>query len=181
MYCPHCGTANPDNARFCLKCGAGLQPTGPPAQATGPAAQQTAPPTPPLFMVEYAGFWRRLGAIIIDGLVLGTAGAILYFASLAMFGILGFFAYLFSWAIGWLYFALMESSRLQGTLGKMALGIIVTDMEGRRISFGRATGRHFGKILSGIILYIGFLMIAFTDKKQGLHDMLAGCLVIKKD
>jgi len=80
----------------------------------------------------------------------------------------------------WLYYALMESSSRQGTLGKMALRIIVTDLDGKRISFGKASGRYFGKIISGIILYIGFIMIAFTEKKQGLHDMLASTLVVMK-
>lgn len=180
MYCPRCGTANPDGARFCLKCGVGLQPAGQPGQTVLPAEQQAAPPAPPLFMVEYAGFWKRLAAIIIDGLILGVASAFLYFIAFLGLGIFGISVYLLSLVAGWLYFALMESSRLEGTLGKMALGIIVTDMEGRRISFGKATGRYFGKIISAIILYIGFLMIAFTQKKQGLHDMLANCLVIRK-
>jgi uncharacterized RDD family membrane protein YckC len=83
-------------------------------------------------------------------------------------------------AAGWLYFALMESSSKQGTLGKMALSIVVTDVNGNRITFGRATGRYFGKILSGLILYIGYIMVAFTEKKQGLHDMIAGTLVVNK-
>ena len=82
--------------------------------------------------------------------------------------------------LGWIYFAAMESSPTQGTLGKMALGIKVTDMEGDRVEFGRATGRHFGKIISTIILLIGYIMIAFTQKKQGLHDIMAGCLVVNK-
>ena len=59
------------------------------------------------------------------------------------------------------------------------MGIIVTDLEGRRIGFGKATGRHFAKILSALILGIGFLMVAFTQRKQGLHDILAGTLVVK--
>ncbi len=83
-------------------------------------------------------------------------------------------------AAQWLYFALMESSVKQGTLGKMALGIIVTDANGNRISFGRATGRYFGKIISGAILCIGYIMAGFTEKKQALHDMIAGCLVVNK-
>ncbi|MBN1594114.1 MAG: RDD family protein [Candidatus Coatesbacteria bacterium] len=82
--------------------------------------------------------------------------------------------------IPWLYFAFMESSHLQATIGKMAMGSIVTDLEGDRISFLRATGRYFGKIVSHIILMIGFLMAGFTARKQALHDMLAGCLVIQK-
>jgi uncharacterized RDD family membrane protein YckC len=74
----------------------------------------------------------------------------------------------------------MESSARQATLGKMAVGIKVTDEAGARISFGRAVGRYFGKFVSTIILLIGFLMVAFTEKKQGLHDKLAGTLVVKK-
>jgi len=80
---------------------------------------------------------------------------------------------------GWLYFALMESSAWQATLGKRAVGIKVTDMEGGRISFGRATGRHFGKFVSALIFYIGFIMAGFTEKRQALHDIMAGCLVVK--
>jgi uncharacterized RDD family membrane protein YckC len=82
---------------------------------------------------------------------------------------------------GWLYFALMESSNKRATLGKMALGLMVTDLEGNKINFGKATGRYFGKIISGIILYIGFFMAGFTERKQALHDMMAGCLVVNKD
>ena len=81
--------------------------------------------------------------------------------------------------VNWLYSALMESSAKQATVGKLALGIIVTDMEGRRIGFGKATGRHFAKFLSALILGIGFIMVAFTQRKQGLHDILAGTLVIR--
>lgn len=84
----------------------------------------------------------------------------------------------FSIILQWLYYALMESSSKQATLGKMALGIKVTDLEGKRITFGRATGRYFGKILSGLILNIGYIMAAFTERKQALHDMMANCLVI---
>ena len=79
----------------------------------------------------------------------------------------------------WLYYAFLESSSWQGTIGKKVVGLRVTDMNGNRISFGRATGRYFGMILSGMICFIGWLMIAFTEKKQGLHDMLASTLVLK--
>jgi uncharacterized RDD family membrane protein YckC len=74
----------------------------------------------------------------------------------------------------------MESSVKQATLGKLAIGIIVTDLQGSRITFGRATGRYFGKILSSLILSIGYIMAGFTEKKQALHDMIAGCLVVMK-
>lgn len=131
----------------------------------------------------YAGFWRRVAAVIIDGLLLSVVTVPLTLAlgsgdsyaeaarSSAGSSI--------STVVSWLYYALMESSAKQATVGKMALGIIVTDLEGRRIGFGRATGRYFAKILSALILGIGFLMVAFTERKQGLHDMLAGTLVIK--
>jgi len=83
-------------------------------------------------------------------------------------------------ALNWLYYSLMESSERQATLGKMAVGIKVTDMNGNRISFLNATGRYFGTILSGLILGIGYIMIIFTEKKQGLHDIMAGTLVVRK-
>jgi uncharacterized RDD family membrane protein YckC len=81
---------------------------------------------------------------------------------------------------GWLYFALMESSNKGATLGKMALSLRVTGMNGEKISFAKATGRYFGKIISGMILCIGYIMAGFTEKKQALHDMMAGCLVVRK-
>jgi uncharacterized RDD family membrane protein YckC len=75
----------------------------------------------------------------------------------------------------------MESSAHQGTLGKIALGLFVTDLQGRRISFGRASGRFFAKIITGLIpFFIGYIMAGFTEKRQALHDMIAGCLVLKK-
>ena len=131
---------------------------------------------------DYAGFWRRVGAFILDGFVVGIVTVPLTLALGG--GDPGSSNYSpeassVSAAITWLYFALMESSAKQATVGKMALGIMVTDLEGRRIGFGRATGRHFAKILSGLILGIGFLMVAFTERKQGLHDILAGALVVR--
>ena len=80
---------------------------------------------------------------------------------------------------GWLYEAFMLSSSYQATLGKMIFGMKVTDLQGNRISFARATGRHFAKIVSGMILLIGFIMVGLTERKQGLHDLLAGTLVRK--
>jgi uncharacterized RDD family membrane protein YckC len=83
--------------------------------------------------------------------------------------------------LAWIYNAAMESSRHQGTLGKMALGLIVTDLQGRPISFAHASGRYFAKIISGLIpLGIGYAMAGFTEKKQALHDMIAGCLVLRR-
>jgi uncharacterized RDD family membrane protein YckC len=131
--------------------------------------------------MEYSGFWRRFVAYVIDNILLSVVFWILV---LVLGGIAGdggvFGAYTLA-AIGWLvYYAAMESSSNQATVGKMALGIQVTDLEGNRISFGKALGRNLAKILSALIFYIGFIMAAFTAKKQALHDMIAGTLVVKK-
>ena len=145
----------------------------------------------------YAGFWNRFAAAVIDAIVtvIGTLLLLvplyvgLFFSLMDDMGEPDFQTILpvaqpignfVSLVAGWLYYSLMESSRFQGTLGKMAVQIKVTDLEGNRVSFGRASGRYFGKFLSGILLLAGFIMVAFTAKKQGLHDILAGCLVVRK-
>jgi uncharacterized RDD family membrane protein YckC len=135
----------------------------------------------------YAGFWRRVAAYLIDsilvGIVSGGVGLVIGMVAGASGGDVGpgvnAAAQLLSILIAVAYFAGMESSTSQATLGKMALGCKVTDLNGRRISLGRAIGRYFAKILSAIIFLIGFIMVAFTQKKQGLHDMIAGTLVVK--
>lgn len=131
--------------------------------------------------MEYSGFWRRFVAYVIDNILLSV---IFWLLVLVLGGIAGdggvFGAYTLA-AIGWLvYYAAMESSSHQATVGKIALGIQVTDLEGNRISFGKALGRNLAKIISALIFYIGFIMAAFTAKKQALHDMIAGTLVVKK-
>ncbi len=147
----------------------------------------------------HAGFWRRFAALIIDSFILGAAAFLLYML-LAVVVIIpaaasggrnasedaaaGLLVLLFCVAlivIRWLYFALCESSRWQATPGKLALSLCVTDMHGRRIGFGQATGRYFGKILSGLIFDIGFMMAGWTARKQALHDLLAGCCVVRKE
>ena len=148
---------------------------------------------------EFAGFWLRLAAHIIDHFIVGfVIGAIVSFTMLIMGISASIFNDLdnpanqmifvsFSVMIGisalvitWFYYAMMESSNYQGTVGKLALNIKVTDLNGAKISFTRATGRFFGKFLSSLFMYIGYIMIAFTQKSQGLHDMLADCLVLRK-
>ena len=132
----------------------------------------------------YAGFWRRFAAWFLDGLLLSlvTLPFTLQFGgdAAAQAGRASAVGTI-STVVGWLYSALMESSAKQATVGKMALGIIVTDLEGRKIGFGRATGRYFAKILSALILGIGFLMAGFTERKQALHDMVASTLVVKAE
>jgi uncharacterized RDD family membrane protein YckC len=90
------------------------------------------------------------------------------------------FSGLFGIIVNWLYFAVFESSGWRGTPGKRMLGIRVTDETGGRIGFGRATGRNFAKILSALILCVGFMMAGWTRKKQALHDIVAGCLVVRE-
>ena len=138
--------------------------------------------------MSYAGFWKRVAAAIIDGIIIMIGGfAIGFVFGLVMVAggthdpaVLKGMSTILGLILGWIYFAVMESSPTQGTLGKRAMGIKVTDLKGSKIDFGKATGRYFGKIISALILLIGYIMVAFTQKKQGLHDMMAGCLVVNR-
>jgi uncharacterized RDD family membrane protein YckC len=174
--------------------GTAMTPAAPAAMAS-PAAM----PTPVMIVQPYGGFWIRVLAILIDSalinivtvpifLIIGGASV----AGLSRLGdnpspeqvlpiILPMIALLIPLAIciNWLYEALTTSSGMQATLGKRVCGLKVTDLAGNRIGFGRATGRHFSKIISGFMC-IGYIMVAFTERKQGLHDMIAGTLVMKR-
>lgn len=159
--------------------------------------------------VLYGGFWRRVGAAILDGMILylptafvlqalgiplippgmegmGPAEMQSYITNMsqaerdALYAELGRSAIVGAF-VNWTYFAFMESSAMQSTLGKMTFGMRVTDLDGNRIGFARATGRFFGKYLSSLIFGIGYLMVAFTERKRGLHDFLAGTLVIRRE
>jgi uncharacterized RDD family membrane protein YckC len=131
--------------------------------------------------MEYAGFWRRFAAYLIDYILISVVGGIVFFILVAIADDAGAVIGYILWFVGFfVYFAYMESSESQATVGKMALGIQVTDLQGNRIAFGKALGRNVAKILSALILYIGFIMAAFTAKKQALHDMIASTLVVKK-
>jgi uncharacterized RDD family membrane protein YckC len=125
----------------------------------------------------YAGFWIRVGAYLIDAILVGVVNTLITFSLTATSPILGS---LVSLALGIAYFAFMESSENQATLGKMAVGIKVGDINGDRISVGNAVGRYFAKILSAITLCIGFMMVGWDAKNQGLHDKLADTFVFYK-
>ena len=159
--------------------------------ASVPNSGSAAPP-PPVWdarpvgpeHVAYGGFWIRVVAYIIDGILL----TIVYGIVARLLGIDVFESdwrhydpmdNLISLVIGWLYFALLESSERGATVGKMAVGLRVVTDQGQRLDFGHATGRYLAKFISAIILCIGFIMVAFTDRKRGLHDIIAGTLVIK--
>jgi uncharacterized RDD family membrane protein YckC len=141
---------------------------------------------------DYAGFWIRFAAALIDIVVMFTP-----FCAVALFGIV--FVRLVSAArkydptvgiltallvasafVSLLYFALMESSSWQATIGKKAFGVYVTDIEGRRLTLSRATGRTLAKYLSTLTVGAGYVLCAFTSKKQALHDVIAKCLVMRR-
>lgn len=145
--------------------------------------------------VRYGTFWERFGAFIIDAVIMSIIGMICGGVFGAFVG--GFMgangassedignvvilpSYIIGLFINLIYYAAMESSTRQATFGKAAVGLIVTDLNGNRISFGQATGRYLGKIVSGLILGIGYIIIGFTDRKQGLHDIMAQTLVVRK-
>ena len=130
--------------------------------------------------MNYAGFWRRFIASVVDSILLTTAFNILmWFVFPESLKSKQIFLFVITIIPTWLYYALLESSAKQGTLGKIILGMKVVDYNNQRISFARATGRYFSKIISAVILMIGFIMVAFTSRKQGLHDIIAGTLVVK--
>jgi uncharacterized RDD family membrane protein YckC len=164
--------------------------------AAAPAPAPAAPYAPVLATgVRYGGFWVRVVALIIDAIIVRAVAApfgLLFGLGVGFGGMMGHdyrhgfpLFHLFGGGMiaflvifgSWLYEAFMLSSPYQATLGKMIFGMKVTDLYGNRISFGRATGRHFAKWISGMILGIGYIMVGFTERKQGLHDILAGTLV----
>lgn len=148
--------------------------------------------------VVYAGFWKRVAASIIDSFVT-TSLVYAVLIPLVMISGAGFGAfagepdamaagggivmvvfYLISLLIPLFYLTWMHSSGNQATLGKMAVGIKVTSGEGHRISFWLAFGRYFAYILSSLLLMIGLIMAAFTERKQALHDLMCNTLVVDK-
>jgi uncharacterized RDD family membrane protein YckC len=158
-----------------------------PASLYAAPAYQTIAPT---VVSGYGGFWIRVVATIVDAVIikvvatpvgmifggLGLAGG--FMTGMPHVAVLGGAVTVLLTIFGsWLYAAFMESSSYQATVGKMLFGMKVTDLNGNRISFGRATGRHFAKWLSGMFLCIGFIMVGLSERKQGLHDLLAGTLV----
>jgi len=183
--CPHCSSELIGGATFCNWCG---------------SATALPPPT-----VRYAGFGRRAMAAVLDAVIVTPivvflmirilapspgdlnasreiAGYRLTYAERQEAGLRIATRFLYLCAlicsVSGAYSVLTESSSLQGTLGKRALGLRVTDMNGRRIRFGRALGRSLAHLLSTWLWFAGFIMAAFTAKRQTLHDILAGTLVV---
>jgi len=189
-------------AQSCQNCGLTLSSNLAPTQAAAPArAYAPAPPVAYAPPSIYGGFWIRFLAHLIDHIILGVVAAPLFFITvlptiiriaqqadreqepspeLIVAIISSVFVYIALAFVGqWLYEALLTSSSWQGTIGKKVLRLKVVDEAGNRIGFGRATGRFFAKILSSMFMCIGFIMIGFTERKTGLHDMLAGTRVLR--
>ena len=203
MFCPKCGKETDASGKFCQWCGADIESVA--ARVAPAAAEEDDGPDVGI----YAGLGRRFVAFIIDvvlvlilGLVAvaglglfrglqnayfyavqhipaeeltveGTTGALVG-SILAAYGLLLVI-------VPWLYFAGFESSRSQATPGKVLMSLVVTDLQGQKPTFARTTLRFAGKFISTLIIFIGFLMIGFTKKRQGLHDKIAGCLVLLQD
>ena len=217
MYCSKCGRVMADGAAFCSNCGQTFAVAAAVARAPMMSSSVAAPlvggmAAVPAYAgyaavprVEYAGFWLRFLALLIDNAVMGIGFVLILIPLIFLTGLGGFISEIHpdedmndvgifmligllflaatvSLLLTWLYHALMESSEWQATLGKRVLGLVVTDMAGRRVSFGRATGRHFAKIITNMVpAFIGYIMAGFTERKQALHDMIAGCLVLRRN
>jgi uncharacterized RDD family membrane protein YckC len=204
MFCPKCGKETDASGQFCQWCGATIEPA--PAKSVAVAApEEIEGPEPGI----YAGLGRRLIAFIIDIILILLMGAVVISFFNLINGIKYFYYLTVSHApisslteagtvdaavgpivaslgmlvviIPWVYYAGFESSRSQATPGKVLMRIEVTDLDGTRPTFARATLRHFAKFISALIIFIGFLMIGLTKKKQGLHDKIAGCLVLLQE
>jgi uncharacterized RDD family membrane protein YckC len=191
LICRRCGQELTEGVRACASCGELVgdhPPTSEPelAATARPAVRRS---------VVYAGFWLRAVAYLIDVVLLTMVGGMAILMPLLAKGAIPAdkpwflvteqtrqviaIQLLFN-MVSWLYFASFESSVWQATPGKRILGLIVVDLAGRRISFARASGRFFGKFISQLLLFFGFVMAGFTPRKQALHDLLASCLVIRR-
>nr|WP_320162056.1 RDD family protein [uncultured Methanoregula sp.] len=201
MFCPKCGKETDASGKFCQWCGADIE-----SLPAAPVATPEDDEGPEVGM--YAGLGRRFIAFIVDIIIIILIGSIVitffslvngikyaYFMATgvnyrtlteagsldaALGPIVAAFGMLLV-VIPWLYFAGFESSRSQATPGKVLMHLIVTDLAGSKPTFARTTLRFFGKYISALIIFIGFLMIAFTKKRQGLHDKIAGSLVLLQD
>jgi uncharacterized RDD family membrane protein YckC len=198
-YCGKCGSPLRDTARS-PGSGAGIPSK---SSQTKPARVKPAPPPavppghtrlapPPSVRPYYAGFWKRFAAYFIDEIILSFVGIMMLLVVAGIVGIpmgisgvdedviaplIVIYFGIIDFLLNWLYYTILESSGRQATLGKMAMGIVVTDMDGGRISFARANGRFWSKILSGLFFSIGYIIAGFTERKQALHDLIAATLV----
>lgn len=179
-YCHSCGGQIAGDESFCGRCGAAV---GVPIQVVEATLD-----------LPYAGFWPRVAAALIDTVIVLTtvivaalvmaliaAGLVADASEETLTAVLTVVVLVLLFVGSWLYTALYESSAKQATPGKRALGLIVTDDQGARISFARATARYFSEaFLTGNTLLIGYVLVAFTDKKKSLHDLICSTLVLRR-
>jgi uncharacterized RDD family membrane protein YckC len=192
LYCGKCGAEIPEGAEKCNACGEPVAPSNGSLDSSGTGSSHS-----PRRAAIYAGFWLRAVAFICDLLILIVAAFPFLWKLIeqnvgsqpSMHEYLAFYSsgtrqaiafQLLLQLICWLYFAAFESSRWQATPGKRLFRIYVTDLNGKRVSFARATGRYVGLALEHLTLFIGFAMAGFTARKQALHDIIAACLVLKR-
>lgn len=137
----------------------------------------------------YNVLWRRYWAMAVDRLVTGLGGVLLsliWFSPGQLFSetsnlLAPGLPMMLTLVCECVYYSLMESSKYQATLGKMLLGIVVVDWSHERLSFGQAFVRYLGRILSGFILSLGYIMAIFSDKRLALHDKIAVSYVVHKE
>jgi len=193
LYCQSCGAEARSTYKFCPVCGkVGVGPSrpgqqvppvmAPPLPISGTiSSPPPSPQAPPVNVgsMQYAGFWRRAAAFLLDGLFINLLAiplvALSYFLESEVHVLLLNIPVLI---LVWLYHALLESGPHQATWGKRIMSLVVSDMQGQRPSFGRTSGRFFSSILSILILYLGYFMSLFTERRQTLHDKLAGTVVL---
>ena len=200
-FCGSCGTPTGTPAAVIAR------PSVPPSYVGGSSHAGYADPAGLVVSrgFTYAGFWLRFVAALIDGVIMSIAAGVLFVPLFLLTGlgahidgltqghgrpdpalVVGFVGMILVFAaismlIQWLYHAYLESGEKQATWGKQALGLYVTDLMGNPTTFGRASGRFFAKIVTGMIpLGIGYIMAGFTERKQALHDMIASCLVLRR-
>jgi uncharacterized RDD family membrane protein YckC len=181
MFCPRCGTRVPDEAGTCSLCGLALQGTGTP----NPMAQER-PVAQVVARVTYGGFWRRLAAALLDTVILffpaATVRVLLGLSSTGMFDpetAASWVATTFEFLLDFIYATAFLCSSARGTLGMQVMDLHVTDLQGDRISFARAAGRYFATLLSILTFGVGYLIQLFTPRRQTLHDLVSGTVVVR--
>jgi uncharacterized RDD family membrane protein YckC len=209
VFCSKCGAAVTAGSAFCTSCGnpQSLPALGVPAAVVVPPNVGVAGYSAASGQFLYGDFWLRAIAYLLDSLIMGVAVIALFIPLAAITGAAAhlhtledaprhgqldpaiaaallsvFFTFIgAALLITWLYHAYFESSSWQATVGKRVMNLYVTDLNGQPISFMNATGRHFAKIITGLIpLLLGYIMAAFTERRQALHDMIAGTLVLRR-
>ena len=199
MFCPKCGKETDALGKFCQWCGADIVTTTPLTPVATPEEEEMglmlvymlalAGGLSPLLLILFLFCFGIVAAAVLaltgdcrlfygparlGGFTYGRRNLRQFCQSLQRYGIVIVI-------IPWLYYAGFESSRSQATPGKLLMRIVVTDLDGNKPSFARVTLRHFAKFISALIIFIGFLMIGLTKNRQGLHDKIAGCLVLLQD